>query len=119
MSRGARSPTGILPVRVTAAPGPMVVTNAPEASGDFRMLVDTFFSMHGDRCVYSVPRFQPGSPRGGVQWKLNECVAILVNSDMCEIRKRFFSMHYRFYYKFSEMTCVDGGKKMFTLKAVW
>ena len=40
MSRGAASPTGILPDGVAIASGLMAVTKAPEASGEFRMLDD-------------------------------------------------------------------------------
>ena len=40
VSRGAAFPAGIFPVGVAAAPGPMAVTKASEASGDFRMLAD-------------------------------------------------------------------------------
>ena len=38
VSRDAASLTGILPVGVAAAPGPMAIAKAPEASGDFCML---------------------------------------------------------------------------------
>ena len=38
--RGAASPTGVFPVGVAAAPGPVAVPKAPEAAGDFHVLAN-------------------------------------------------------------------------------
>ena len=40
ISRGATPPAGIFPVGVATATGPVAVPEAPEASGDFDMLLD-------------------------------------------------------------------------------
>ena len=40
VSRGAASPTGVFPFQVAAARGPVAVTEAPEAAGDFHVLAD-------------------------------------------------------------------------------
>ena len=40
VSRGAAPPTGVFPVRVAAAPGPVAVPKAPEAVGDFQVLAN-------------------------------------------------------------------------------
>ena len=39
--RGSAPATGIFPVRVATATGPVAVPKAPEASGDFGVLPDT------------------------------------------------------------------------------
>ena len=40
VSRGAAPPTGVFPVGIAAARGPVAVPKAPEAVGDFRLLAD-------------------------------------------------------------------------------
>ena len=43
VSCGAAPPTGVFPVWVAAAPGPVTVPKAPEAAGDFRVNADIIF----------------------------------------------------------------------------